>query len=66
MHTNSREAIDKERRENEERGWGDFRTWAIIITLIAFLLLSGLVIFLMLGNGWAHDWNLGQPAIAPG
>lgn len=49
-----------------DHGWGDFRTWAIIIGLGAALVITTLIVYAIVGKHTLHHWNLGYPPTSPG
>lgn len=49
-----------------DHGWGDFRTWAVIIGLSAFLVITTLIMYALIGKHTLQHWNLGYPATSPG
>jgi len=53
--------------EDEEtaHGWGDRRTWTILIGLAVWLVVSTLVILAIVGRGRLTRWNLGWPPTSP-
>lgn len=53
-------------RANEERGWGDRKTWLYLGALIVGVFLSCVITYLLVGTGTAVGWHLGTPGTAPG
>lgn len=58
----------KEIWANQQRGWGDRKTWLFIGTLVVGVFLSCLITYILVGTGTATTmgWHLGTPGTAPG
>jgi hypothetical protein len=54
-----------EHNSHVDHGWGDFKTWAIIIGLSVALVVTSLIMYTVIGKHTLKDWNLGYPATAP-
>ena len=48
-----------------DHGWGDFRTWLIIIGLSVALIVTTLIMYSIIGKHTPQKWNLGTPPTAP-
>ncbi len=53
--------------EDEEtaHGWGDRRTWFIIVGLAVWLIGTTIAVFFLVGQGTLTEWNLGWPPTSP-
>jgi hypothetical protein len=66
MSGNGSNKADGERGAGVDHGWGDLRTWVIIIGLSAALVITTLIIYALIGKHTLQHWNLGYPPTAPG
>ncbi|HEY3412027.1 MAG TPA: hypothetical protein VGM51_03110 [Armatimonadota bacterium] len=44
-----------------DHGWGDFRTWLIIVGLSVAVIVTTLIMYSIIGKHTLQNWNLGNP-----
>lgn len=72
VRAESHEQIEQDQAEplvHEDRetahGFGDARTWFIIIGLAVWLIVTTVAVFFLVGQGRLTEWNLGWPPTSP-